>query len=471
MVGRKLELAKLQEITESEEAEFVVVFGRRRVGKTYLIREFFQNNFTFYHTGMANENLDTQLKAFNSSLNNYSSIRYPQAKTWFDAFEQLINLLLNSRKRGKKVIFIDEMPWLDTKRSGFVSALEYFWNSFASARKDIILITCGSATSWITNKILKNHGGLHNRITQQIYLQPFTLSECEEFFKSKKIEMSQYEIAENYMIFGGIPYYLNFFKKNLSMNQNVDNLLFSKQSPLYNEFDNLYASLFKNHEFYVKIVEALSTKIKGLTREELLETTKIGNGGNFTKILNDLEMCGFIRKYRSFEKKERNALYQLCDFYTFFYFNFLKNNLFDNEHFWQYFIESGQHHAWAGYAFEQVCLSHIKQIKKALGISGVLTKSASWRSLDRENPTQIDLLIARNDNVINLCEIKYSKDEFIIDKDYDKILRNKRSAFKNETKTHKAVHLTMITTYGVKRNMYSGNIQSQVTLKELFDEK
>ena len=360
------------------------------------------------------------------------------------------------------------MPWLDTQRSDFVSALEYFWNSFASARKDIVFIACGSATSWITNKIIKNHGGLHNRVTRQIYLQPFTLKECKEYYSSQKIVMSRYEMVENYMIFGGIPFYMSFMRKDLSMSQNVDELLFKKQSPLFNEFDNLYASLFKNAENHLKIVEALSKKSKGLTRDEILSATKIANGGNFTQTLNELELCGFIRKYNSFSNKERNALFQLCDFYTLFYFYYLQKNRFDDEHFWTNLIESGQHRAWSGYSFEQVCLSHIKQIKQKLGISGVLTKTAAWRSLNKEEPAQIDLLIERNDNVINLCEMKFSNSEFVIDKDYDQALRNKRSAFKTESKMRKAIHITMVTTYGVKRNIYSGNIQSEVTLNDLF---
>ena len=468
MIGRNYEKAELQRIIESDKAEFVVVFGRRRVGKTFLVREFFKNNFIFYHTGMANSTKKRQLLAFNASLNKYGNTEFSQSKDWFNSFQQLEKLTLANKKRGKKIIFIDEMPWLDTKRSDFISALEYFWNSFASARKDIVFIACGSATSWITNKILKNHGGLHNRITRQIHLQPFTLKECEEYYISQKIVMSHYEMVENYMIFGGIPYYLSFMRKDLSMSQNIDELLFNKQSPLFSEFENLYASLFKNAQNHLKIVEALSKKSMGLTRDEILNATKIANGGNFTQILNDLELCGFIRKYNSFSNKERNALYQLCDFYTLFYFNYLKKNRFDDEHFWTNLIESGQHRAWSGYSFEQVCLAHIKQIKQKLGISGVLTKTAAWRSLNKEISAQIDLLIERNDNVINICEMKFSKNEFVIDKEYDKELRNKRSAFKTESKTRKTIHITMVTTYGVKRNIYSGNIQSEVTINDLF---
>ena len=230
----------------------------------------------------------------------------------------------------------------------------------------------------------------------------------------------------------------------------------------------LVREFFKNAENHLKIVEALSKKSKGLTRDEILSTTKIANGGNFTQTLKDLELCGFIRKYNGFSSKERNALYQLCDFYTLFYFYYLKKSNFDDEHFWTNLVESGQHRAWSGYSFEQICLSHIKQIKQKLGISGILTKTAAWRSFDKENPAQIDLLIERNDNVINLCEMKFSNSEFVIDKEYDQALRNKRSAFKTESKTRKTIHITMVTTYGVKRNIYSGNIQSEVILSDLF---
>ncbi|GHT88679.1 hypothetical protein FACS189474_4340 [Bacteroidia bacterium] len=468
MIGRKEERKQLTSFVEADKSEFVVVFGRRRVGKTYLVREFFNDKFAFYHTGMANSTTKVQLQNFNASLNRYSSIHYPFANNWFDAFEQLIHLLSHKRTKGKKVVFIDEIPWMDTPRSGFISALEHFWNGWASAQKDMLLIVCGSATSWMTNEILKNHGGLHNRVTQQIYLQPFTLSECEEYFKQQGMELSRSEIVENYMILGGIPYYLSLMKKNLSVTQNIDNLCFNINATLKNEFENLYASLFRKYENYVKIVEALSLKTKGLTREEIIEITKLANGGSFTRILNDLELCGFIRKYHGFDKKQRESLYQLSDFYTLFYFNFMKNNTFDDSNYWTNAIDNARRRAWSGYAFEQVCLAHLPQIKQKLGISGVLTKTASWQSNNKENAAQIDLLIERNDRVINLCEIKYAVDEFVIDKQYDEILRKKRAAFKEETKTRKTIHITMITTNGVRHNQYWGNIQSEITMDDLF---
>jgi len=469
MIGREAEKADLIRFLESEKSEFVVVFGRRRVGKTYLIREYFNNRFAFYYTGMANTKTAIQLQSFNSSLHKYGKIPYPKVFNWLEAFEQLIHLLSNNKKKGKKVVFIDEMPWLDTPRSGFVQALEFFWSSWASAQKDILLIACGSASSWMMNKLIKNHGGLHNRVTQQIYLKPFNLRECEEYFQKNNIVFNRHQIVESYMIFGGIPYYLSLMKKQFSMAQNVDNMCFAEKGMLRNEFENLYASLFRKHENHVKIVATLSKKTKGMTRDEIIKNSRLPNGGGLTKTLEELELCGFIRKYKAFGKKERQSLFQLTDFFTLFYFNFMSDNKFNDEHYWTNFIENARHRAWSGYAFEQVCLAHLQQIKLKLGITGVLTNTASWRSSETVNGAQIDLLIDRNDKVINLCEMKYVQEQFVIDKKQDENLRNKRAAFKRETKTRKAVHLTMITTYGVKRNEYWGNIQSEVMMNDLFN--
>jgi AAA+ ATPase superfamily predicted ATPase len=460
----------------SDQSEFTVIYGRRRVGKTFLVREYFQQRFAFYHTGMANTERDEQLKNFNSSLHKYGDMPYPPVNTWIETFEQLIHLLSHKTQKAKKVVFIDEMPWMDTQNSGFIQALEFFWNSYASAQHNILLIVCGSATSWMMNNLIKNHGGLHNRITRQIYLRPFTLAECEAYFKTKNIVINRHQIVENYMIFGGVPYYLSLMKKEYSMAQNIDNLCFREKGELTEEFENLYASLFKRCENHVKIVEALSRKMQGLTRDEIIKQTKLTNGGGLTKTLNELDLCGFIRKYKGFKKKTRDSLYQLTDFFTLFYFNFMQNNKFDDEHYWTNFIENARHRAWSGYSFEQVCMAHIPQIKHKLGISGILTNVSSWRSKELERGAQtdlagaqIDLVIERNDKVINLCEMKFANTQFVIDKKYDEVLRHKRATFQAELNLRKAVHLTMITTYGLSHNEYWNNVQSEVTMENLFE--
>ncbi|HEY5510097.1 MAG TPA: hypothetical protein VIK10_03630 [Prolixibacteraceae bacterium] len=357
---------------------------------------------------------------------------------------------------------------MDTHRSGFITALEHFWNGWASSRSDILLIVCGSATSWMINKLIKNHGGLHNRITRRMQIEPFTLGECEEYYKANNILMSKYQIVESYMILGGIPYYLSLVDKKLSLAQNIGALCFVQNGALREEFSNLYASLFKHSQNHRMVVEVLAKKTKGMTREEIVTESKLSDGGGMTKTLEELEQCGFIRRYNGFEKKYKYQLYQLVDFYTLFYLNYIRKNKYNDEHFWLNFIDNARHRAWSRYAFEQVCMAHVKQIKTKLGISGVLTQIASWRSQKSDPGVQVDLLINRSDNVINLCEMKYANTEFSIDKKLDENLRIKKDTFQRETKSRKTIHLTMVTTYGIKQNQYSGAIQSEVNMDDLF---
>ena len=467
VIGRTEHKKKLDYYISGNCSEFIVVYGRRRVGKTFLIREYLREKFNFQMTGMANASMNEQLINFHASIQKFSSEPVSFSNNWFDAFQQLITLLEKS-KSHRKIVFIDELPWLDSPKSGFLSAFEHFWNDWASARTDILLIVCGSATSWITKNILNNRGGLHNRVTGRMAIQPFTLRETEEYLTSRNIVFNRYQLVESYMILGGIPYYLSLFEKGNSLVQNIDKLFFSPEAELRNEFKNLYASLFKNHENYEKVIEALAKKSIGLTRDEILNQTKLSDGGSFSKILQELEECRFIRKYNSFDKKIKDGLYQLTDFYSLFYYKFIQKNELNDAHFWSNSIDSAQHRAWSGYAFEQVCLAHIEQIKIKLGISGVQSKIASWRSKTVDKGAQIDLLIERNDQIINLCEMKYATEEFVIDKKYDLQLRNKAAAFRAESKTRKAIHFTMITTYGVKQNEYAGLIQREVVMNDLF---
>ena len=467
IIGRKKELEALNRLYNSSQSEFIAVYGRRRVGKTFLIRQFFKNKFTFQLSGLANAKTKEQLINFNLTIKRESKKNLPIAKTWLEAFDQLISLIEQSNDE-RKVIFLDELPWLDTPRSQFIQALEHFWNGWASARNDIILITCGSATSWMIDKIINNHGGLHNRTTYRMRLEPFTLNETQEFFLKRGMEYTQYQIAECYMAMGGIPYYLNLMQKEFSVTQNIDLLFFDENALLKDEFHNLYAALFKNSEDYIKVVESLCKKNKGLTRNEIISITKLTTNGGLSTILKNLENCGFIRTYTSFGKKERDKLYQLTDFYTLFYFKFIKNNKYNDDNFWVNTIGTPLHNSWAGYSFEMLCLNHIKQIKAALGISGVQTAVSSWHDSTNEGGAQIDLIIDRKDQTINLCEMKFSTDEYEITKSYDNQLRQKRSVFISKTKTRKATHLTMVTTYGLKQNMYSNSIQSEVVLEDLF---
>ena len=469
IIGRKEEQQILHSAVQSENSEFIAVYGRRRVGKTYLIRETFGYKFTFQHTGLAKGNTKEQLFSFAISLRDAGYDDCPIPKSWLEAFSLLSTYLKNSTDE-KKIVFLDELPWMDTPRSNFISAFEHFWNGWASARKDIVLIICGSATSWIINKVINDHGGLHNRVTKQIALQPFTLKECEMFAKSKGLEMSRYQLAECYMVLGGIPYYWSLLEKGLSLAQNIDKIIFAKNGKLSNEFNQLYASLFKSPEQYIDIVTALGKKKAGMTREEIIAATDKYSNGALSKVLDELEYCGFIRKYNGFDKKSKQAIYQLIDNYTLFYFKFIQQNENNDEHFWSASIDSAMHRAWSGLAFERLCMAHTQQIKAALGIAGVLSNVYSWRKEADEmsDGAQIDLLIDRKDQVINLCEMKYSLSEYAIDAEYEQKLRNKKSAFIDATNTRKAVHLTMVTTFGIKANAYSGIVQNEITLEDLF---
>jgi len=468
IIGRVEEIQRLTDYVDSNKAEFLVVFGRRRVGKTFLIKQFFKDKFTFYLSGAENADKQQQLFNFSAALNKCSGMEFPLVNSWQKAFVQLENYLQSVKTRGRKVIFIDELPWLDNLKSGFLSAFEYFWNTYASSEKEIFLVVCGSATSWIMNKIIRNRGGLHNRVTRQIFLQPFTLNETEQFLKSKKIAMSRIQIAECYMIMGGIPYYLEQLEKQYGLEQNIDNLFFKKNGILRDEFSKIYSSLFKSPEKYMQIIEILAQKRKGLLREEIVKLSKIPDGGGLTSILEELELCGFISINHNFSTAKNKKLYQLTDFYSLFYIHFIKAGKISDKSFWTNTLNTPLHNAWTGFSFELLCQSHIEQIRRKLGVSGVTTYTSSWRSRHEDDGVQIDLIIDRNDHVINVCEIKFSRKEFVITKDFDKILRNKVWTFAEETHTKKAVHATMISTYGVIRNEYWGNIQSEVILDDLF---
>lgn len=468
MIGRERERRLLEEAMDSEYSEFVAVYGRRRVGKTFLVRETFDYSFAFQHAGVANAGMKRQLKAFTGSIREAGVEAKAVPRDWLDAFDLLKDVIRRSSD-GKKVVFIDEMPWMDTPKSGFVSALENFWNGWASARKDVLLIVCGSATSWIIKKILRNRGGLHNRVTVEIPLYPFTLGECERYAESRNLGMSRRQIVECYMALGGIPYYWKQLVRGLSPAQNFDALFFARNARLRMEYAELYASLFKNPEPYERIVSELGRKGMGLVREEIASATEISESGTLTRYLEELEQCGFIRKYSTLGKKNKGAVFQLIDCYTLFYFKVIASSGRKDEHFWTSSVDSRFVSTWEGLAFERVCLMHVDEIKKALQIGGVVCNVSPWRSAGDEQ-VQIDLLIDRNDGVINLCEMKFSQEPYEIDADELARMQKRRSVFKTETGTRKAVHLTMVVSPELKKNACANEVQAVVNMDDLFKE-
>lgn len=471
IVGRKREKDDLMQGLKSKRPEFIVVYGRRRVGKTYLVREFFNKNFSFYATGLSDEKTKGQLRGFNASLNAYGHTDKTLPKDWFEAFTRLRELLESDGVyrepiNGKKVVFLDELPWMDTARSDFKSALDYFWNSWASAQEDLVLIVCGSATSWIISNLLTNKKGFHNRITRRIHLAPFTLSECEKLFELNDIVMPRNQMIESYMIFGGVPYYLNLLDPRLSLAQSVNELCFNEWGALYDEYYNLFCSLFDKPDKHMAILRALAVHKYGLSRAELSKDKEIGGGSVLTKDLRELEECGFIRKYDTFLKQESENLYQIIDPYTLFCIRFLENRKFDS---WKEHINSPGYNSWRGNAFEIVCLNHIDQIKKALGISGMETKVFAWKSKKRSQGAQVDLIIRRKDGVTNLCEMKYTNKEYSLDENEYKKIQNRLACFEEESDTKDAIHVTLVCGGGYKHNKYSGIVQNVITGDDLFD--
>ena len=474
IISRTKELEALRSAKEADESRFVAVYGRRRVGKTFLVREAYEYHFVFQHAGLSPQDggkeKKAQLEAFSVSLKKSGLRDFKKPESWLEAFS-LLEDLIDLSDEPKKVIFIDELSWMDTRKSDFIPALEYFWNARMTARKDIVLVVCASATSWMMKKIVHNRGGLYNRLNLKINLQPFTLSECESFAAAKGIRMNRYQLLECYMILGGIPYYWDQLDKSLGLSQNIDALFFEDHPILEDEFRYLYASVFNAPDPYIRIVTALGKKKVGMNRDELLKETGIPDSGTFSELLSNLESCGFIRHYDEFGKKNRNKRFQLIDNFTLFYFKFLAQKPSD-PHYWTNQLNTPARNAWCGLAFERVCLEHISAIKHKIGIEGVLTKAVSWSCAGNPEKglfgSQIDLLIVRKDQVINLCEMKYASAPYIITKKTDESIRRKISDLITETGTAYAIQTTLITPYGLVKNEYEGNVQVQIVAEDLF---
>ena len=475
IIGRTFEQKLLKDYYDSPKSELVAVYGRRRIGKTHLIKMFFHEKFDFWFTGIYDAKKTDLLKQFGMELSKYSGKKIKTPKDWFEAFNALSEYLLSLNKE-KVTVFLDELPWLDTPKGNFLQAFSYFWNMWHSNKTRLKLFVCGSATTWMLDKFVGDKGGLYGRVSRAIYLRPFNLGETAKFLKDiKGIELNHYQILELYMILGGVPYYLDMLKKDLPLSVNIDYLFFKEGAPLKNEYDFLFRSLFKESKSYKKVIETLSEKLIGMTRNDLLEATKMDKGGTLSEILDNLCACDFVRKYTSIGKTERDAIYQLTDLFSLFHLRFVEKDSSQDQNFWSNLSSTGTKNSWAGYAFEQVCLHHITQIKSKLSILGVLSNTYSWncKSFTDKDGTawkggQIDMLIDRKDQVINICEMKYSVDEYTITEEYEKKLRQRASLFQHVTKTRKALQHTFVTTYGVKQNLYSGIVQSEVTMDDLF---
>ncbi len=481
IVGRDPEKKILHTLYHSRDAELIAVYGRRRVGKTYLIKNFFQSQdgIYFHITGIKNGSLKTQLMRY---IKIFSEVFYPHItlktpNTWMEAFEILNNAIHQQPKHQKIVLFFDELPWLASRRSGILQALEYFWNQYWVNDERLKLIVCGSSSSWMLNKVIKNRGGLHHRVTRKLRMMPFTLSETQEFLQYQDIHLSQSQIAKLYMVMGGIPYYLKQLSKKYSIDQNISQLFFESDGLFFEEFNEVFFSLFDEAEPYKELIRLIAKAQSGLSRQEIEKKNKLtGKGGYLTKRLNDLEASGFIASYTPFQNKQRGTYYRIFDEYCYFYLKWIepiKSHLKrdHNPHYWLNVIHTPAYHHWSGYAFENLCYKHITSIKKAIDIP-LSSLSSPWRYSPKSSTdegTQIDLVFQRPDQAITLCEIKYTEKPFSITKAYAKILENKISTFQDVTKTSQQIFMSLISAKGLRDNAYSEKLlQHVVTLEDFF---
>lgn len=472
LIGREDEKALLLKIGQSGEPELVVVYGRRRVGKTYLIRNVFKKQIAFELSGIHYATIDQQLENFSMALSKAAgNIPFAKPASWMEAFNMLTNYLKPIIKKQRKVIFIDEFPWICSPRSGFMQAFENFWNTWASLQHNLIVVICGSAAAWMIQKVINNRGGLHNRVTRRIRLLPFTLSETEAFLKARRVNLDRYQVLQLYMVMGGIPQYLREVETGESAIQAIDRTCFTKDGLLHNEFKNLFLSLFDDATTHMDIVRALAKKGIGLTRSEIIDTCNLTSGGGTTKILDELTESGFITPYIPFNRTAKDSIYKLTDEYSIFYLKFIEGSRFSGTGTWISFSTGTSWKSWSGFAFESICMKHTRLLKKALGIDGVHTELSMWRYRPQkeEQGAQIDLLIDRQDQCINICEMKFSTSAYELTKKYVKELEDKLNVFRDHTKTRKTLFLTMVSAHGIKNiTTFPGLIQSEVTMDALF---
>lgn len=482
IIGRQQEKSLLKEIYERSSPDFLAIYGRRRVGKTYLIRNYFSANHGIYFeiTGLKDGTLAQQLKLFTEKFSEFFMQGLPlqPPRNWLDAFK-LLTTALKKIPAGKKIVlFFDELPWLAAPKSGFIQALDRYWNTEWSLINNMKLIVCGSAASWMLNQLIHAKGGLHNRLTNVIALRPFSLGETAEYLKSKNINLNQKQILELYMIIGGVPHYLNSVTRGLSAAQNINKLCFQKDGLLFNEFSKLFSSLFNDSEAHYEIIRIIAKAREGLSRDEILQKSTLSkSGGMFKSRLSELEEAGFIASFTPYGKSKKGTYFRIIDEYILFYLKWIEpiaNKLNLNTKstsYWESKAQTQTWKSWSGYAFEAVCLKHIEQIKFALGIQVIASEIGSWRHIPKqeEQGAQIDLLIDRADSIINLCEIKYCQGQYTLTKKYANELLRKLTTFQTQERINKTVFITLITPDGAERNAaFEETIVNEITLSDLF---
>jgi AAA+ ATPase superfamily predicted ATPase len=465
LIARKREIDLLGKILSSPKPEFVALYGRRRVGKTFLIHEFFKQNkniFYFQTTGQKDGSIQLQIDNFCSQIEFTFKLifKMERPKSWNEVFKVFNDHLLQIKNK-KIVIFLDELPWLASHKSQFIQSLDYIWNQHWSKDSKIKLITCGSAASWMNDNIIEATGGLHNRLTRKILLEPFKFPEVKEYLKSQKIKLMDSEILKLYMVFGGVPYYWSLIPKGNSASQIVEALIFKKDGELRNEFHRLFQSLFDQYEVYEKIVRALANSKSGLDRNELLKATKLQTGGTANKYLKNLEHSGFIESFIPYGNKKKNIYFRLIDEFCLFSISW-ERSYSNFSQIWGNQQGSPKLNTWAGYAFENFCLHHKEEIAKALGIQSLTSGIYSWRHTPPKKSTdsgaQIDLIFERKDGCLNFVEIKYSKSPYKIEKPYAQSLATKEEVFRKLTNFKGQIFTNLISPEGLKHGLWDEDV-------------
>ncbi len=472
IISRKEEKKDLEYCERSKKSELICVYGRRRVGKTFLVEQTFRD-FAFRAVGLEKGTTKQQLKSFGQRLIEYGDDIKQTPENWFEAFSRLDKILSGESIRrslnGKKIVFLDEFPWFATKKSDFLVAFEDYWNRRGTQDGDLLFIICGSATSWIIKNVIKNTGNMFQRVTKKICVEPFTLAETELFFKDREFDWSREQIAECQMIFGGLPFFFDLMNTSQSLVKNINRLLFDKDALFGDETKKLLDATLSESPIYEKILSKLAFARYGIKKSELQVEIAAPNG-TYGRAVQDLVDCGYVIEYKK-KYEEYNPLYiQLVDPFLLFHYHYLsKEKRIDS--YEDLIGNIGRYDNWRGTAFEILCLNNTASIKSALGIRGVKTECYPWyNSTDKKNErVQIDMVIERADKITNLCEIKYTNKPFVIDASYEQELIKKRDIFKEKTGTSQALKVIIISAAGVSGTRYTSYISDIITLDDIFE--
>ena len=494
MIGRKKEIKLLNEICDLEESSLVAIYGRRRIGKTYLVNHMFkkyrQDCLFFEFTGAYDGDKRGQIDNFIDQVYEWFYVEPSfEIKSWSDAFRFLkrtIDKEIKKRDSNEKVIvFLDEVPWIDrSNKGGFLSALGYFWNTWCEPRENVVLILCGSNSSWIRDKILKNaRGSLYQRVTHQISMYPFDLKETKAYLLEQKgFMIDNKTVTDIYMIFGGVAKYLSFLNPNESSAENIDRVFFSIHGSMYREYDELFSSLFADKsDYYKSVIELLCTRRSGFSLSDISKAFNEKLGGKLRLAIAELEECGFIKGLSKYGNSVRGVNYMIVDPYILFHHKWIKGFSRNDiatlpNNYWLHKSSSQSYAVWSGYAFEIVVMVNIRLYLNAIGRLGFFSGVYHWQHMAKsedEQGAQIDMVVNYGNNIFDILECKYYNSEYVISKEYAKNIKNKLSMFKKYglySKQKSELRLVFLTSYGVKMNAEAHSLNiSRVCLDDLFE--